>query len=88
LKAHIPQITCSIPQASFLIWLDCRNLGMNQKELETFFIHEAGLGLNTGTSFGPEGYGFMRLNIGCPIETLQLAMSQLKSAIKQVKTDQ
>ena len=66
LQKQIPQIKIIRPEASFLIWLDCRGLNLSQPELENFFIHKAKLGLNSGTMFGEEGEGFMRLNVGCP----------------------
>lgn len=81
LQENIPAIKVCIPQASFLIWLDCRDLKLNEKDLKDLFINKAGLALNPGTSFGPGGEGFMRLNIGCPKETLTLAMNKLKSAV-------
>ena len=81
LRDNIPAIKVCIPQASFLIWLDCRDLKLNEKDLKDLFINKAGLALNPGTSFGPGGEGFMRLNIGCPKETLTLAMNKLKSAV-------
>jgi len=55
---------------------------MPQKELEKFIIEEAGLGLNSGTQFGPAGEGYMRLNFGCQRSTLELGLNQLKKAIK------
>jgi len=81
LKQNIPQIKACIPQASFLIWLDCRELSLSKEELPKFFIQKAKLGLNPGHSFGPGGEGFMRLNIGCAKEVLIRAMSQLKTAV-------
>jgi len=84
LKKNIPQIKACIPQASFLIWLDCRELPMSPEELHQFFIHKAKLGLNPGYSFGAGGEGFMRLNVGCTRETLQRAMNQLKTAIDEL----
>lgn len=84
LKNNIPQIKACIPQASYLVWLDCRELNLSAEELRNFFIQEAGLGLNTGYSFGPGGEGFMRLNVGCPRETLCKAMNQLKTAAEEL----
>jgi cysteine-S-conjugate beta-lyase len=82
LKADIPEISICMPQASFLIWLDCRNLHLSDNELHQFFIKKAKLGLNQGISFGPGGEGFMRMNIGCTAATVHKAMEQLKSAVK------
>jgi cystathionine beta-lyase len=81
LKANIPQIKVYQPQASFLVWLDCRELGLSQKELVSLFQDKAGLLLNDGSMFGKEGVGFMRLNVGCPRSTLEKALKKLKRAI-------
>ena len=81
LQQHVPQIKVIRPEASFLIWLDCRTLNLSQPELESFFIHKAKLGLNSGTMFGEEGEGFMRLNVGCPLITLEKALNNLKKAV-------
>jgi len=84
LKKNIPQIKACIPQASFLIWLDCRELSMSDKELAQFFVTKAKLGLNAGYTFGQGGEGFMRLNIGCTRDTLYQAMNQLKTAVDEL----
>ncbi|MGC8698435.1 MAG: MalY/PatB family protein, partial [Halothiobacillus sp.] len=74
------------PEASFLLWLDCKELMAqknlpNDEALADFFITQAGLGLNPGLSFGAPGTGFMRLNIGCPHSVLKTALAQLNQAI-------
>lgn len=81
LQENIPQIKAVMPEASFLIWLDCRELNLTQKELENLFVHKAKLGLNSGKMFGEEGEGFMRLNIGCPLSTIEKALDNLKKAV-------
>lgn len=81
LKKNIPQIKAYRPQASFLIWLDCRELGLSQPDLVHLFEDKAGLALNDGTMFGKEGEGFMRLNVGCPRSILSKALDSLKKAI-------
>ena len=85
LKKNIPQIKMIRPQASYLIFLDCRGLGLSQKELDQLFVDEAHLALNSGNTFGKEGEGFMRLNVGCPRSTLKQALEQLKTAIDKLK---
>ena len=74
---HIPQIKPIRPQASFLVWLDCRGLGLSHEELIDLFVHKAGLALNDGDMFSPGGNGFMRLNVGTSRSTLEKAMNQL-----------
>ncbi len=70
-------------EATFLIWLDCRGLGMDDKALQAFFIKEARLGLNSGVSFGEAGSGFMRLNVGTSSEVVEEAMKRLFDAYKK-----
>ncbi|HBL33616.1 MAG TPA: cystathionine beta-lyase [Porphyromonadaceae bacterium] len=81
-KEHIPQIKVMIPQASFLVWLDCRELGLTQKELVDLFVNKARLALNDGTMFGREGEGFMRMNVGTPRSVIETALNNLKKACK------
>lgn len=81
--SNIPVITLYEHDATFLLWLDCSGLNMNDDELSKFFINNAKLGLNSGYSFGEAGSGFMRLNIGTSKEILRQAMQKLYSAIEQ-----
>ena len=77
---HIPQIRPIRPQASFLVWLDCRGLGLSHEELIDLFVNKAGLALNDGDMFSPGGEGFMRLNVGTSRAILENAMHQLLNA--------
>lgn len=70
LKENCPEITFMRPQASFLLWMDFRAWHLSQKDLERKLIYDAKIGLNNGTDFGPEGEGFMRMNIGTNRETV------------------
>jgi cystathionine beta-lyase len=81
LRQHLPAVKAVIPQASFLVWLDCRALKLSQQELVSFFIHQAGLALNDGATFGPGGEGFMRMNVGCPRAIVRKALDGLKEAV-------
>lgn len=80
---HIPAIKPLRPQASFLVWLDCRGLGLTQPQLVDLFVNKAKLALNDGQMFGKEGIGFMRLNVASPRQVLEQAMQQLAAAIAQ-----
>lgn len=80
-REHIPAIKPLRPQASFLVWLDCRGLGLNHEELVELFVEKAGLALNDGEMFGKEGKGFMRLNVGSPRSVLKEALDRLCDAI-------
>ena len=81
LKQNIPQVKPMIPDATYLIWLDCKDLGMETDDLQSFFVHKAGLGLNKGTIFGAGGEYHLRLNSACPRSILEKAMTQLFKAV-------
>jgi len=81
LKTNIPQIKPMIPEASFLVWLNCEELGMETDELFDFFAKKAGLGLNKGTTFGQGGEYHLRLNVACSRLILKKAMEQLSKAV-------
>ena len=83
---NIPQIRPLRPQASFLVWLDCRKLGLSHEELTDLFVNKAGLALNDGEMFNPAGEGFMRLNIGTPRDILKEAMDKLLDAVTTIQT--
>ena len=78
---HIPKIKTFAPDATYLMWLDCRALGLTNEQLHDFMIEKAKLGLNDGCSFGRQLQGFMRLNAACPRSVLKTALDQLKAAV-------
>ncbi|MBQ8953834.1 MAG: pyridoxal phosphate-dependent aminotransferase [Clostridia bacterium] len=82
LAQRLPMIRPSRLMGTYLMWLDMRALGMEQKALCRFLIDKAGLGLTDGTGFGPEGTGFMRMNIATPRANVERAMAQLEAAMK------
>ena len=81
LQANIPSISMLKPQASYLVFLDCRKLNLTQEKLVDLFVEKAHLALNDGTMFGHEGKGFMRLNVGCPRSILHRALTLLAQAV-------
>ncbi|MBP5691139.1 MAG: cystathionine beta-lyase, partial [Bacteroidaceae bacterium] len=81
LKENIPYIKAVRPQASFLVWLDCRKLGLDHKGLIDLFVNRARLALNDGEMFGKGGEGYMRLNVGAPRALLKKALDQLRDCI-------
>ena len=85
LKAHHLPISVVETEATFLVWLDCKAMGLAQKELTDFFIYKAKLGLNDGMSFGSSGEGFMRLNVGTSLPVIKEAMHRLLQAYKEMK---
>ncbi len=81
---NIPLIKPICPEGTYLIWLDCRQLGMNGKQLNDFMIHKASLAMSAGTYFGKNGEGFMRMNVACPRSTVEKALLRLKAAFDQL----
>ena len=75
---NLPHIKPLRPQASFLVWLDCRGLGLGHDDLIDLFVNKAGLALNDGEMFSPGGEGFMRLNVGTSRKNLEQAMARLQ----------
>jgi cysteine-S-conjugate beta-lyase len=80
---HIP-IKAVPTEATYLMWLDCKEMGMSHDALVDFFVYQAKLGLNDGKSFGDAGEGFMRLNVGTSKEVLKEAMDRLLYAYRSV----
>lgn len=78
---EIPGIKPLRPQASFLVWLDCRALGLDHQELVDLFTNKAGLALNDGEMFNPGGRGFMRMNVATPRSVLAEALERLRKAL-------
>ena len=74
---HLPNITPLRPEASFLVWLDCRGLGLSHDALIDLFVNRARLALNDGAMFGSGGEGFMRMNVGTPRSILKKALDRL-----------
>jgi len=83
-KKHIPAIRPMRPQASFLVWLDCRQLHLGHDELNHLFVNQARLALNDGEMFGMGGEGFMRMNVGTQRAVLQEALERLSKAVSEI----
>jgi cystathionine beta-lyase len=80
-RKMIPEIIPVPPEATYMIWLDCRKFGMTGKELQNFFVTRAGVGMNEGSTFGPGGEGFMRMNLAATHQTVKRAMEQIEKAV-------
>ena len=77
---EIPGIEMSFPEATYLGWLDCRGLNLDQSP-QAFFLEKAKVGLNEGRDFGLPGEGFVRINFGCPRASLEEGLARIKEAI-------
>lgn len=83
-SSHLPRVKVMQLEATYLVWLDFREYGMSDKELNRFIIEKGGVGLNNGARFGTGGEGWMRLNIGCPRSILKEGLNRLKAAFDKM----
>lgn len=81
LQKHLPQIKFIRPEGTYLVWLDFRPLGLTEAQREDVLLNQAGLWLDSGAMFGPDGTGFERLNIACPRIILKTALEKLSTVI-------
>jgi cystathionine beta-lyase len=79
-ETNLPKVKVMKPEATYLIWLDFTAYGMKNKELSDFATEKAKVGLNDGGRFGTGGDGWLRINIGCPRNTLVEALERLEKA--------
>ncbi|MDJ0753087.1 MAG: MalY/PatB family protein [Ardenticatenaceae bacterium] len=82
LAEHIPEIKLVEPEGTYLIWADCRELGLSPAERKKLILDVAGVYLDEGEMFGPEGEDFERFNIACPRPILEMALNRLKEAVR------
>jgi len=81
---HIPEITVVRPEGTYLVWLDCRRLGLDKWKLRRLILNEARVYLDEGFIFGQEGEGFERINIACSRSVLVEALDRIKNAINRL----
>lgn len=70
-----------IPDATYLVWLDCRDLGMSNEELRKFMIEKAKIGLNEGYTFGRSLTRIYASECSMPTQRTGKALGQLKDAV-------
>lgn len=83
LAEYMPKIKCQKPDATYLLWLDFREMGLFGEELERFCLQEAGVAFDAGRWFGGDADGFMRINIGCPRSLLKQGLDCLRDAYEK-----
>jgi cystathionine beta-lyase len=80
LQQHLPLIGLIEPEGTYLLWLDCRAMGLSDEQLKQFFVRQAGVGLSPGIIFGEQGSGFMRMNIATPRSVIVEALEKIARA--------
>jgi len=81
---HLPQLKIIPPEGTYLVWVDCRALGLDPDTRKELLMEEARLFLDEGELFGPEGEGFERFNIACPRSILEEALKRFKVVIDRL----
>jgi len=81
---NLPSVKTTVPEATYLAWLDCRQAGIISRDPYNFFLQESRVAVNDGASFGPGGEGFVRFNFGCPQAQMMRALEQMRHALEQL----
>ena len=81
IQEEMPHVKCRKPEATYLGWLDFRNIYPKQDDLNDFLINKAKVALNSGLTFGKQGEGFVRINLGCPRSILEEALNRIRTAL-------
>lgn len=83
-EKYIPKIKAMRPEGTYLIWIDCRELGMDKDQLNKFMIEKVKVAFSAGNGFGIEGEGYIRMNIACPRAIVQEVLDRLKTQIRDI----
>jgi cystathionine beta-lyase len=83
-RANFPGVEMGVPEGTYLAWLDCRRARIPNNDPFTFFLESGRVALNDGTTFGPGGEGFVRLNFGCPRPLLTQGLERMRTALARL----
>ncbi|WP_077329022.1 MalY/PatB family protein [Virgibacillus siamensis] len=83
IETNLEEIKVIPPEGTYLVWLDCRELGMDAKALEDFLQKKAKIAFDEGYTFGVGGEGFTRVNIACPRQTLEEGLRRIEKAVNE-----
>lgn len=84
LGTSLPKLRPIRPEATYLVWIDCRELGIPEQQLKLLLLHKGKIAVEMGSKFGEEGRGFIRLNVACAQQTLQEAFHRLETALQDL----
>lgn len=83
-REHLPNFPITLLEGTYLVWMDCRTLGIPSEDIEQQLVDKTGLWLNAGTMYGVEGEGFMRWNIACPRATLMEGLKRFMDFVRNL----
>jgi len=81
-RERLPEIRVMRPEASYLVWIDCRSVSEDPADLKKLMYEEAGVAFNEGSIYGEAGKGFLRVNIACPRSVLAEALERFAAAVE------
>jgi cysteine-S-conjugate beta-lyase len=84
IQTHLPKLKVIESEGTYLMWIDCRGLGLSDAKIRTLLLEKGKLAVEPGTKYGKQGSGFIRLNIGCPREILKEGLERLYQAFSDV----
>jgi len=84
IKDQMPLLNPIVSEGTYLLWVDCRKLGLNTDALKQLMYQEAKIAFNEGSLYGEQGTGFLRINLACPRPLLSKALDQFKGAIERM----
>jgi cystathionine beta-lyase len=87
INKRISKLRVVVPEATYLIWIDCRSLGMSSKELSKKIFEQGNLRINDGQTYGEVGEGFIRINIACPRALLTDGLERLEKVLKRLELE-
>ncbi|WJK07210.1 MalY/PatB family protein [Pseudomonas fluorescens] len=82
-RNRLPGVTINVPQGTYLAWLDCSALDLDDPQ--KFFLEHARVGLSPGLDFGDHSQQFVRLNFGCPRSMLEEGISRMARSLSERK---
>jgi cysteine-S-conjugate beta-lyase len=82
IQTHLPALRIIRPEATYLVWIDCRHLGLTEQQLKQLLLEKGKIAVEFGSKFGEEGKGFIRMNVACPRQTLKEALHRLSIALQ------
>lgn len=80
---HLPELPVTDMEGTYLVWVDCRSLGLDSDSMEHRLLEQENLWLNAGTMYGADG--FMRINIACPRAVMLEGLNRLKRFVSMLE---
>ena len=81
LQQELPELTMVDGHATYLCWLDCRQISRDDLQLAADIRQKTGLFLSNGSQYGAAGAGYLRMNVACPRHMVEDGLDRLRRAV-------